>query len=283
MMHRILNRLNMALCCLVCWCVPVAALSAPAKEVYRLKENIPYYVAKVRDADGYIKERCILDFYYPGSGGGYPTLVWFHGGGLKNGNKRIPERLKENGLGIVAVNYRLYPKAKSPAYLEDAAAAVAWVFKNVESHGGDPQKIFVSGSSAGGYLTAMVGLDKRWLAAHGIDADDLAGLMPLAGQMFTHFTVREERGLGRMNIQVDDLAPISYLRKEAPPILLATGDRELEMFGRYEENAIMCRLLKTAGHPDVRLLEFDGYGHAPGEPFFPLLLKEVNRVLEMNR
>ena len=71
-------------------------------------------------------------------------------------------------------------------------------------------KIFVSGSSAGGYLTAMVGLDKRWLAAHGIDADRIAGLIPLAGQMFTHFTVREERGIGKTEVLVDDRAGGSY-------------------------------------------------------------------------
>ncbi|MCB1123992.1 MAG: alpha/beta hydrolase, partial [Verrucomicrobiae bacterium] len=261
-------------CILASISVCLGSLAATAKDVYRLKENIPYYDAKVRETDAYIKERCVLDFYFPESVKAYPTIVWFHGGGLKNGNKSIPERLKENGIGIIAVNYRLYPKAKCPAYLEDTAASVAWAFHNVKDYGGDPDKIFVAGSSAGGYLTAMVGLDKRWLAAFGVDADDIAGLMPLAGQMFTHFTVREERGLGRMDIVVDDLAPISHLRKEAPPILFATGDRELEMLGRYEENAIMWRMLKLAGHPDVRLLEFDGYGHAPGEPFFPLMLKE---------
>lgn len=249
----------------------------------KTEENIHYYSDAVTQSDPYIKERCVLDIYYPTDKKEFATVVWFHGGGLKAGGKAIPDRLKGQGYAVVAVNYRLYPRAKAPSYLEDSAAAVAWVFKNIESYGGDPKKIFVSGSSAGGYLTAMIGLDKRWLAAHEIDADRIAGLIPLAGQMFTHFTIREERGIGSTTIVVDDLAPLSHLRAGAPSILLVTGDREKEMLGRYEENAYMYRMLKVIRHPDVRLLELDGYGHSPVEPFFPLLLDEMRRVLNKRK
>jgi acetyl esterase/lipase len=260
-----------------------AALAGPAfaKDItYATEENIHYYNDEVNRSDSYIKERCVLDIYHPANEKGYATVVWFHGGGLKNGEKGIADRLKGEGIAGVAVNYRLYPRAKAPSYLEDSAAAVAWTFKNIESFGGDPEKIFVSGSSAGGYLTAMIGLDKRWLAAHQIDANDIAGLIPLAGQMFTHFTIREERGIPNTQVIVDDLAPISHIRKDAPPILLVTGDRDLEMLGRYEENAYFYRMLKVIDHPDVRLLELGGYGHAPKEPFYPLLLTEMKRVVK---
>lgn len=246
-----------------------------------LKENIPYYPESVTQGDPYMQERCVLDLYYPKDEKDFATIVWFHGGGLKNGNKSVADRLKRQGLAVVAVNYRLFPKAKAPAYLEDSAAAIAWTFENIESYGGDPAKIFISGSSAGGYLTAMVGLDKRWLSAHGIDADQIAGLIPLAGQMLTHFTVREERGIDNTTLVIDEYAPLSHLRADAPPVLLVTGDRELEMLGRYEENAYLYRMLKVVGHPDVRLLELDGYGHAPREPFYPLLLNEIDRVLKL--
>jgi len=248
---------------------------------YGLKENIHYYSDKVTNSDDYIEERCVLDIYYPKKEKNFATVVWFHGGGLKNGNKSIDERLKNQGLAIVAVNYRLYPKGKSPQYIEDAAAAIAWTFKNIKSYGGDVDKIFISGSSAGGYLTAIVGLDKRWLSAHDIDADRIAGLAPLAGQMFTHFTIREEQGIGKTQVMVDDLAPISHIRNDAPPILLVTGDRTMEMIARWEENTYMHRMLLEVGHPDVRLLELDGYGHSPREAFYPLLLKEVDRVLKL--
>ena len=130
---------------------------------YQTKLNIPYYSDLVNQSDEYIKERCVLDVYYPSNLKNFPTIVWFHGGGLTGGEKEIPAALKEKGFCVVGVNYRLYPKVKSPKYLEDAAAAVAWVFNNIRDFGGDTSLIFVSGYSAGGYLTNMIGLDKRWL------------------------------------------------------------------------------------------------------------------------
>ena len=71
----------------------------------------------------------------------------------------------------MAVNYRLYLKIKAPTYVEDAAAAVSWTFKHMDSLGGDSSLIFISGHSAGGYLASMVGLDKSWLAKYGSDAN----------------------------------------------------------------------------------------------------------------
>ena len=130
--------------------------------VYATETDILY-----RDGDGlseYAKQRCRLDVYYPKNQSGFATIVWFHGGGLKGGNRFVPPELKEKSVAVVAVNYRLHPNVKSPTYIEDAAASVAWVFNNIEKFGGDPTKIFVSGHSAGGYLTSMIGLDKRWLA-----------------------------------------------------------------------------------------------------------------------
>ena len=93
-------------------------------EDYELKENISYLVEQNASND-YRKKRCKLDFYYPKRGLAYPTVVWFHGGGLRSGNKSIPKQLKNRGVAVVAPNYRLFPKAKCPDYVEDAAAAVA--------------------------------------------------------------------------------------------------------------------------------------------------------------
>jgi len=250
---------------------------------YTTLENIPYYPESEQAADEYIKERCVLDIYYPEEKEGYPTVVWFHGGGLTGGNKSIPKELKEQGMAVVAVNYRLYPKIKAPVYIEDAAAAVAWVFKNIEAYGGDPDLIFVTGHSAGGYLCSMVGLDQRWLKKHDIDANQIAGLIPFSGHTITHFTVRKERGIEGTQPVVDDLAPLYHVRKDAPPLLLITGDRELEMMGRYEENAYLWRMMMVVGHPDTRIYEMDGYGHNMLAPAFPLLIKEVKRLVRLKR
>ncbi|WP_311195876.1 alpha/beta hydrolase [Antarcticibacterium sp. 1MA-6-2] len=118
------------------------------KTDYVLKENIKYYHDSVNRANEYINERALLDIYYPKEEKGFPTVVWFHGGGLTSGSKFVPQELKEKGIAVVSVNYRLSPRAKSPSYIEDAAAAVAWVFKNIKSFGGNPDLIFVSGHSA---------------------------------------------------------------------------------------------------------------------------------------
>src|SRR5690606_10814393 len=186
---------------------------------------------------------------------------------------------KEKGYAIVAPNYRLSPKVKSPVYIEDAAAAVAWVFNNISQLGGDSGLIFLSGSSAGGYLDMMVGLDKQYLDAHGIDANRIAGLIPFTGHTITHFTIRAERGIPDIRPIVDAFAPLYHVRPDAPPLLLITGDRELEMLGRYEENAYMMRMMKIAGHTQTRVYELDGYGHAMAEPALPLLLREVERIV----
>ena len=124
----------------------------------------------------------------------------------------------------------------------------------------------------------MVGLDKRWLLAHGIDANRIAGLIPFSGHTITHFTVREERGIEGTQPIIDDLAPLYHVRADAPPLLLITGDRELELLGRYEENAYLWRMMKVVGHPDTRIYEMDGYGHSMTAPAFPLLLKELERI-----
>ena len=245
---------------------------------YVTEENIPYQSSELILADAYVKERCVLDIYYPRSTEAFPTIVWFHGGGLTGGNKHIPGELKGEGVAVVAVNYRLYPKIKAPVYIEDAAAAVAWVLKHIGDYGGDPGLVFVSGHSAGGYLASMVGLDKRWLQAWEIDANRIAGLIPFSGHTITHFTVREERGIEGTRPVIDDLAPLYHVRADAPPLLLITGDRELELLGRYEENAYLMRMMRVVGHTDTRLYEMDGYGHGMTAPAFPLLLKEVKRI-----
>lgn len=254
-------------------------ISVYAQETeYETKQNIHYYNEANTKSDDYIKERCVLDVYYPKSIKAFSTIVWFHGGGLNSGNKYIPSSLKNKGVCIVAVNYRLAPKVKSPKYIEDAAAAVSWVFKNINSFGGDSSLIFISGTSAGGYLTLMIGLDKSWLNLYGIDANKIAGLIPLSGQTITHFAVRDERGIPNKQPVIDNLAPLFHVRADAPPLLLMTGDRELEMLGRYEENAYLMRMMKVSGHKDTRLIELNGYGHDMAEPAFPLLLQEIQRI-----
>jgi len=258
----------------------LSALNAQEKQDYALKENILYRSTEETKNDEYIAERCKLDIYYPTEKKGFTTVVWFHGGGITSGEKHIPEKLKEQGIAVVAVNYRLNPKVNCPAYIEDAAAAVAWTFEHIKEYGGDPAKIVVSGHSAGGYLASMVGLDKQWLAKYDIDANQIAMLIPFSGHCITHMTIRKERGIPDNQPIVDEFAPLYHVRADAPLLILITGDREREMLGRYEENAYMMRMMKVAGHQKTKLYELDSFDHGGmASPAFEILLREIKRPL----
>ncbi len=253
------------------------------KPAHRISKDILY-----RNDDGSLtdsmKARCRLDIKSPMEGSGHPVVVWFHGGGLTGGTRSFPSELNRRDLVVVTVEYRLHPDVRAPAYIEDAAASVAWVFQHIAEYGGSADRIVVSGHSAGGYLGSMVGLDKSYLAAYNVDANRIAGLAPFSGQMITHFTIREERGVEKTRPVVDAYAPLNHVRKDAPPILLVTGDRELEMLGRYEENAYMWRMLKIVEHTDVQLHELDGFDHGGmAAPAFPLLMKFVDRVTNVSQ
>ncbi|MDR2562689.1 MAG: alpha/beta hydrolase [Prevotellaceae bacterium] len=240
---------------------------------YKTMKDIPYYSVQERSQNEYIDQRCKLDIYYPENEKNFLTLVWFHGGGLTGGSKHIPDELKEKGFCVVAVNYRLSPRAGCPAYLEDAAAAVAWVFNHIAEYGGNSERIVLSGHSAGAYLSGMLGLDKSWLQKHEIDAKRIAALFLLSAQTITHFTIRKERGLPELQALIDEYAPLYHVCADAPPVYLMTGDREKELLGRYEENAYLWRMMQLAGHKHTKLYEFDGYGHDMLAPAFPLMIK----------
>ena len=124
----------------------------------------------------------------------------------------------------------------------------------------------------------MVGLNEEYLEKHGLDANSLAAIVPFSGHTITHFTIRKERDIPGHQPIIDHLAPLFYVRDDAPPVLLITGDRELEMLGRYEENAYLMRMMRVAGHKDTKIFELDGYGHGMVRPGIPLLLKEARRV-----
>ena len=241
-------------------------LTLQAQETYKTVKDISYIPAG--ETDGYRKERCKLDVYYPVGKKGFPTIVWFHGGGLEGGGKHVPEMFMNQGFAVVAVNYRLSPKAQNPAYTEDAAAAVAWAYKHIEEYGGSPRRVFVTGHSAGGYLTLMVGLDKSYLQEYGVDADSIAAYLPISGQTVTHFTIRKERSLPEGIPVIDQYAPCNKARKDTPPFVLITGDRNLEMADRYEENALLASVLKNIGNKKESLYESqgleDGQVYVPG-------------------
>jgi acetyl esterase/lipase len=250
------------LCCLFLAAFCLFARSGFAQDV-EVTPNVFY------KSGGHLSEyertRCALDLYLPAGTTSFPVIVWFHGGGLTAGDKAgdtqaaIARSLAARGIAVASANYRLSPKVSFPAYVEDAAAGVAWVLDHIEDYGGDSGKVFVAGHSAGGYLAAMVGVDAQYLAAHGHGLDELAGLIPISGQMVTHATIREERGLPAERPIVDAAAPVFHVSPDAPPILAIAGSEDNP--ARAEENRYFIAAMRSVGHSDASYREFEGRTH----------------------
>lgn len=245
---------------------------------YEQVYDIPYS----QKTDVYSLERLKLDVYHPKGVTGRPVVVWFHGGGLEAGNKEIPAQLREKDIVVVGVNYRLLPQVTVSETLDDAAEAVAWVFMHITEYGGDPRKIVVSGHSAGGYISMMLCLDKHWLAAYGIDADSVMMYVPFSGQAITHYNVRKMQGIPPLQATIDEYAPLYWVRGDCPPLVLICGDRELELYGRYDENQYLARMMKLAGHQQTYLYEIDGHGHGGMvDPGFHILETHLRQMLDL--
>ena len=215
--------------------------------------DIDYLDADERTAaDSYRRRMCKLDLAYPKGVTGFPTVVWFHGGGLTRGNKHFP-RIDARRVGVITANYRLMGKngiTNAAPALTDAAAAVAWTIRHIAEYGGDPKRVFVSGASGGGYLTMMIGMDPQWLAKYGFKPTDLAGLAPNTGQATTHFGVKAMRKDPRPgpNPVIDEWSPLGHCTTNMPPILCLSGQPGYEWPGRAEENELLIGTLKTLGH-----------------------------------
>ncbi|MFO7937141.1 MAG: alpha/beta hydrolase [Kiritimatiellia bacterium] len=261
----------------------VAAFSivSSAKEI----RNLHYHTeTELAGGDDYMRSQCQLDLKYPDGKTGWPVVVWFHGGGLEHGHRHYPSLPSD--IAVIAVGYRLHPKVNMPVFIEDAAAAVAWTLKNIEQYGGDSEKVFVSGHSAGGYLTAMTGMDPKWLAEHNLDHKKIAGLIPVSGQMSKHFNVKKWMGYTGPKFRpvVDKYAPLYHISGDLPPVCLITGGRDIEWPCRVEENELLSISLKKSGNKMVEFHEMNGLNHGTvGKGAMFIIPGFIRRVLNTNK
>lgn len=171
-----------------------------------------------------------LDLYTSAATPAKGVVVFVHGGYWDSGDKAdygfVADTLTENGFMTVTVNYRLVPDVTFPSYAEDVALALKWVFDNVASYGGDPEKVFLMGHSAGAHIAALVAFDERYLEAVGVLPPKLAGFVGLAGPYdflpLAPDDLRSKAALGPEEVWAQT-QPINFVDGGEPPALIATG------------------------------------------------------------
>lgn len=163
---------------------------------------------------------CRLDIYYPVGKPAFSTVVWYHGGGLTGERREIPEALKDKGLAVVGVEYRL-ADGEGRRLCRRCGRSGGMGGGYIASVRRRPRAAFAWPGIRQGHLTSMIGLDKRWLSPYGIDPDTaFVALIPYSGQVVTHFERRREPGLPDAQPLVDDMAPLSYVRPDCRPMLI---------------------------------------------------------------
>ena len=198
-----------------------------------------------------------LDLYIP-ENDCFDLFVYFHGGGLAAGTHKgfevVANDLAKQNIATASVEYSLYPNAKYPDFIVDAANSIKWLKDNISSYG-KCGRIFVGGSSAGGYLSMMLCFDKQWLNAVGLNPTDIAGYIHNAGQPTTHFKLLMEDGLDHRRIIVDERSPMYFVGTEEnySPMLFLVSTNDIPC--RYEQTMVMVKLLDDFGHKDKAFLE----------------------------
>ena len=164
-----------------------------------------------------------------------PVLVFIYGGGWRAGSKDeyafLGRAFANRGYQVVLPDYRLFPKTKFPGFLEDNAKAISWVRDNISKYGGDPDRIFLAGQSAGAYNVAMLALDRQWLGREGKSPDIIKGVAALAGPYDFYPFSSETRKQSFGDYPRPELTqPINFVRADGPPLWLSTGtdDEQVE-------------------------------------------------------
>lgn len=179
------------------------------------------------------------------------TVVYIHGGGLTEGQNKtyaasFLDALEHAGYSVIAVEYRLYPKAKFPEFIHDCALALAFVKNNAQKYGYSAD-ISVFGNSAGAYISAMLLFDTRFLSLYGLTRNDFTAFILNSPQPTTHFNVLKEQGIDPAAVHIDEASPLYFLKKgEAfPKLLLVTYLDDLP--GRKEQNMMFSKTLELFG------------------------------------
>jgi len=240
---------------------PAAGAPAPPMQVQR---DISYYGGPGSDA-----KFNSLDLYLPEGKANVPLVLYVHGGGWRASDKALSPHIVNMfgrlGIGIASVNYRLSPQVKHPAHIQDVARAFSWVYKNAAQYRIDPNRIVIMGTSAGGHLVALLGLNTEYLAQEGVPPGAIKGVIGISGVYdMVRFAepgvvpTRKEQGFGTDLAVLQQASPITFVNPKAPPFLITFTDWDLLMI---RENALqLYNLLLKQGSP-VELVQVPGRTH----------------------
>jgi hypothetical protein len=199
------------------------------------------------------KEGLMFDLYLPVEGA-FDLFIWFHGGGLEWASRKaaapeFAESFCNRGVAVASVEYRMYPNAEFPDYIVDSAESVRYLFDHIKEYG-DCRRIFVGGTSAGGYLSMMLCFDRRYFEAVGLKPTDIDGYIHDAGQPTVHFNILAHSGEDSKRVIVDERAPLYFIgrdEKYSPMLFLVSDD---DIFARLEQIHLTVKTLEHFGHKD---------------------------------
>ncbi len=206
-----------------------------------------------------------LDVYVPDAPAAEPrtVVVFIHGGSWETGSKDayrfVGSSLAEQGFIAVLPSYRLNPAVRFPVFVEDAAQAVAWTLRNIDRYGGNPQRVFVMGHSAGAHIALLLTLDRRYLVANGVSTDDLRGVIGLSGPYDFKIDSDLLRSVFGSAPDPSQTQPVRFVRGDAPPLLLIHGTADKIC---WDEHSIRLteRIWAAGGSAELRL--YPGLGHS---------------------
>lgn len=238
---------------------------AGCQQAYFKALNVPSRDARMH-TETYDAARGLALDVYPaqGSRGPVPIVVFLHGGTWQRGRREyyrfVGDALAERGVLVIVPDYRKAPQNPFPAFVEDAAAATAWARAHAAELGGDPSRLFLMGHSSGAHMAAMVGTDRRYLQAWGLQPGDLAGVIGLAGA-YDFEPSEDQRMEHRVFRSIHEWArtqPVTFVDGDEPPFLLMHGESDRRVWIGNSES--LARRLRAAGSP-VTLRLLPGIGH----------------------
>ena len=204
-----------------------------------------------------------LDIYRPADAAPAPVIVFFYGGSWNSGSKAmypfVAATLARQGFAVVVPDYRLYPEVRFPVFLEDCARSVAWTQTHLSEIGGDPDRVFLMGHSAGAYNAVMLGLDPHFLADAGTSRARIAGVIGLAGPYdFLPITGEDIKPIFATVGDGPESQPVSYVDGHAPPMLLLAGADDKTVLPRNTKS-LAAKLSAKGGEVETKI--FPGVAH----------------------